>query len=81
MKAAVDKLRDIVAWANSMPESFNDRIKSIADWETLYDLAISYDMDLIEDAMLFLMYDDEHDGFVQKANDLLGYELYPDKNV
>lgn len=76
MKTAIDKIRAIVAWANNMDEHFNDRVRSVSDWDKLYDLANERDIEFIDDGALSPDIDDRDESFMIEANDALGYNLY-----
>ena len=36
---SIDKIRAIVAWADQMDEHFNQQVRSVKDFEKLYDYA------------------------------------------
>ncbi len=77
---AIDEIRAIAEWSNSMSEDFNMRVVSVKDWEVLHRLAEEHEMEFIDDEYLSSWFtandDDEHDKFMKEANAALGYKLY-----
>ena len=47
--SAIEKLRNIYVWSDWHNETFNMRIKSIKDWEILYDFCMKNDIEFADD--------------------------------
>lgn len=79
MKTAIDKLRSIEKWTGWMDEHFNDKVKSVSDFEKLYDLADRYSIEFPDDDYVTQWINKEPQeakAFVKEAHEILGYELY-----
>lgn len=46
--SAIQKMRNIVAWANYQNEGFNDRFKTIKQIEKAYDFCIENDFEFLD---------------------------------
>ena len=73
METAIDKIRKITEWAGWMNEMFCDRVRTLSDWEKLYDYCIENDVDFC-DVEHCQDYADGED-LAQSINELMGYVL------
>lgn len=67
---AIDKLRNIVAWADYQNEHFNQKFKSVSDIEAVYNFCMENNLEFIDDLHLF-----DQEG-CKKVEKLLGYSIY-----
>jgi hypothetical protein len=70
---AIDKMRNIVAWADYQNEGFNLRVKSISDLEKLFDYANSNSLEFLDDTAYWEEDEQKH---IKAINKLLGYKIY-----
>ena len=73
MELACEKIRQIVTWLDYQSESFNGKLKSVADIEKLFDACDRYGLEFAD--KLELESNNEYKLAV-KVNEILGYRYY-----
>lgn len=71
--SAIDKIRNIVSWADYQNEGFNERVKSISDLEKLYDYADKEGLEYLDQSAYWEEDEEKH---ITAINKLLGYKIY-----
>lgn len=71
--SAIDKIRNIVSWADYQNEGFNERVKSISDLEKLYNYADKEGLEFLDDPAYWEEDEEKH---TKAINKLLGYKIY-----
>jgi len=76
--SAIDKLRNLIDWLNWHNEDFNQKVKSISDFEKLYNYSNENQLDYLYEE--YLHRSDLEDAEIlhhkKQINKLIGYELY-----
>ena len=72
---AIDKLRNIVKWADYQNEGFNDRFKSVADIEKAFDYCHAKGLEFLDSQSLNQLEDDEFKTVKNELKTLLGYNV------
>lgn len=77
MESSIDKMRDIVSWANYQNEGFNERFKSISDIEKAYDYCRESDLvEFLDKQFLITLTELEEEKVVKEVTELLGYSIF-----
>ena len=76
MITSIDKMRNVVNWADYQAEYFNERFKSISDIEKAYDYCMNNDIEFLDDQMLNGLEDEEYDKVLKEVTELLGYSIF-----
>lgn len=70
---AIDRIRSIVNWANDQSEFFNEKIKSIGDFEKLYDYSQENNLGYLDESW---NWDDDITYHIKAITKLLGYNVF-----
>lgn len=76
MITSIDKMRNVVNWADYQAEYFNDRFKSISDIEKAYDYCMNNGIEFLDAQMLNELEDEEYNKVVKEVTELLGYSIF-----
>lgn len=66
--SSIEKMRNVVNWANYQAEYFNERFKSISDIEKAYDYCIKNGLEFLDRV--------EDSKIIEDVTDLLGYSIF-----
>jgi hypothetical protein len=76
MTTSINKMRNIVNWADYQAEYFNDKFKSISDIEKAFDYCVKNDIEFLDDQMMNKLEEEEYDKVVKEVKELLGYSVF-----
>ena len=77
MVSAIDKLRNVLNWANYQNEGFNERFKSISDIEIAYDYCQANNLlEFLDWESLQYLSDREYNTVKGELFKLLGYSVF-----
>lgn len=75
-EVSIEKMRKIVNWANFQNEDFNYKVKTISDWEKLFDYCEKEDIEFIDNIPYNDYYTYENNQrYMTEINKMLGYKL------
>ncbi len=73
---AMEKMRNVVSWANYQTETFNDKLRSIADIEKAYDYCQQHDeLEFLDWQSLNELSQKELNKVVKDLKTILGYNV------
>lgn len=77
-KTAIEKIRTISNWSDSQDEGFNLKIKTIADWEKLYEFSVQNEIGYVDWDGLYNHTDtsEECTQLADHIEKMLGYKVY-----
>jgi len=76
MITSINKMRNVVNWADYQSEYFNDRFKSISDIEKAYDYCMNNNIEFLDTQMLNELEYEEYNKVVKEVTELLGYSVF-----
>lgn len=76
MTTSINKMRNIVNWADYQAEYFNDKFKSISDIEKAFDYCVKNDIEFLDDQMMNKLEEEEYNKVVKEVEELLGYSVF-----
>ena len=75
MELACEKIRQIVTWLDYQSESFNGKLKSVADIEKIFDACDRYGLEFA-DKLEWESKEDSEYKLAVEVNEILGYRYY-----